>query len=255
MTWLKLAAMLVAAGVVAHAGTNEGASFVDEFDTLSGDRWTVSDGGANGEWQNCAWAEEAVGLSSGSLELNFLPAASGGHPYSCAELQSNQRFGYGTFEARIRTDRAPGLNAAFSTYIGPAQDSVHNEINFEIPTREPTQVSLNALLNGEAAHGTEVALPRGTAGEFNTYAFVWEPHRLRWYVNGELVHEATDMILPLPDTPQKIMLSHWGSETLTDWMGHFARPSAPVKMEVDWVAYTALGAPCQFPGSVACSLN
>ena len=55
--------------------------------------------------------------------------------------------------------------------------------------------------------------------------------------------------------PQRIYFSLWGSDTLIDWMGPFAEPAGPLDMQVDWVAYTAPGDKCQFPESIACTLN
>lgn len=76
---------------------------------------------------------------------------------------------------------------------------------------------------------------------------------MRWYVNGNLVHEATGT--DLPTNPQKIFFSLWGTDTLSDWMGVFADPGGRKTLQVDWIAYTAPGEPCQFPESVACSLR
>ena len=52
--------------------------------------------------------------------------------------------------------------------------------------------------------------------------------------------------------PQKILLSHWNTRTLTDWMGPFEDPGRPIVMDVDWVAYTPQGAGCLHEGSVLC---
>jgi len=59
----------------------------------------------------------------------------------------------------------------------------------------------------------------------------------------------------LPERPQKIYFSLWGSDTLTDWMGPFVEPDQPKRMDIDWIAFTALGDPCQFPDSVLCTLS
>mgnify|MGYP001796622149 FL=1 len=56
----------------------------------------------------------------------------------------------------------------------------------------------------------------------------------------------------LPDEPQKIYLSLWSTDTLTDWMGVFEASSGAQVLEVDWVAYTAPGEDCTFEQSVLC---
>jgi endo-1,3-1,4-beta-glycanase ExoK len=58
----------------------------------------------------------------------------------------------------------------------------------------------------------------------------------------------------IPTNPQKIFFSLWGTDTLSNWMGRFAY-TQPATLEVERLAYTAVGAPCQFPESIACTLN
>jgi endo-1,3-1,4-beta-glycanase ExoK len=56
----------------------------------------------------------------------------------------------------------------------------------------------------------------------------------------------------IPSNPQRMFFSLRGSDTLTDWMGTFTPVKAPIAMEVDWVAFTPLGAACAFNESVLC---
>lgn len=236
-------------GVSAQDG--ESRSFVENFDTFDRSRWYVSDGWANAEWQNCTWSKQQLRLKDGVLTLAFEKRPYKEREYSCAEIQTHQRFDYGIYEARFRTDEGSGLNAAFFTYIGPVHKQPHDEVDFEVLTRDTSQVSLNTFVDGSPKNGAVVPVEGGTR-QFNDYAFVWEEDRIRWYVNGQLVHTATD---DLPSHPQKIYLSLWGSDTFVDWMGAFEDPGRQVTMEIDRVAFTELGEPCQFDGSVACNLE
>lgn len=234
----------------------EAAAFRDDFASLDPDRWYVSDGWSNGDWQACTWSRDMAVVEDDVLSLRLVAApeglADGSKDYLCGEVQTNERFLYGTFEARIRTDAASGVNAAFFTYIGPVHEQPHDEIDVEVLTRNPREVQFNTYRDGEPRHGRTVALPDGGSAEddFHVYAFVWEPDRLRWYVDGTLMHEARGD--DLPRSAQKIYLSHWNTSTLTDWMGEFVDPGRPLDMEIDWVSYTPLGAGCPFEGSVAC---
>ncbi len=234
----------------APGGAPEDAGFLDAFDAFDPGRWYVSDGWSNGDWQACTWSQRMVTVEEGVLELTLAPTEAGADTYLCAEIQTNEQLGHGTFEARIRTDKASGVNAAFFTYIGPVHERTHEEIDVEILTRDTTSFDVNTYRDGEANHGTTVPLEVSADAEFQTYSFIWEPERLRWYVNGTLVHEATGTDLPRP--PQKVYLSHWNSRTFVDWMGPFADPGRPLTMWVDWVAFTPAGAGCQFEGSVLC---
>jgi len=247
--FLLLSALLVSAAP-ASAQQTTGASFFDNFDTFSRSRWYVSDGWANGTWQNCTWSSGQVSPANGIVTLGFEKKQYKDRQYSCAEIQTTGRYGYGVYEARMKTDEsASGLNSAFFSYT----NSPHDEIDFEVLMKDTSKVSLNTYVSGQPKHGTSVAvLPSGTT-QFNHYAFVWEEGRMRWFINGELVHEATGT--DLPTHPQKIFFSLWGSDTFTDWLGSFEDPGRKLTMEVDWVAFTALGEECQFPESVACNLQ
>ncbi len=255
MYWAR---SLVAALTIALLGatalwaeTTQGATFHDDLDSLDPARWLVSDGWTNGPHQNCWWSKKAVRAQAGEVTLQFLPTGQPDRPYLCGEIQTNAVFGYGTYEARFRTDVASGINAAFFTYIGPVHKQPHDEIDFEVLTQDTSQVSVNTYVNAEPRHGATVPLPHPSEAGFLTYSFVWEPGRLRWYVDGALVHEVK--AADLPTHPQKIYLSHWGTDTLSDWMGSFADPGRPLNMVIDWVAYTAPGEGCAFAASVLCT--
>lgn len=229
-----------------------GKSFVDNFDSLDRDRWYVSDGWANGDHQNCTWSKEQANVEDGTLKLGFLKQETKDRDYVCSEVQTRKRFGYGTYEARIKAVAGPGLNTGFFTYIGPAHKQPHDEIDFEVLGKNPSKVQINQYVNGKNV-GEEklVDVPGGADKGFNDYAFVWEKDRIAWYVNGKLVGEATDPA-KLPSHASKIYLSIWGSDTLKSWMGVFADPGQPIAAEVDRVAFTAAGDTCQFPESIVC---
>ncbi|NJS39375.1 MAG: family 16 glycosylhydrolase [Rhodobacteraceae bacterium] len=229
-----------------------GASFKDDFTTFDTQRWYVSDGWSNGAHQNCQWSASAVTQAAGQVMLAFVQDPTPTHAYRCGEIQTNQRFGYGTYEARIKTDDGSGLNAAFFTYIGPVHGERHDEIDFEILTANVNEVTVNTYVDGQPQHGAVQPMPRAANAAFHVYSFVWEPGRLRWFVDGKLIHAVEHAVLP--ERPQKIYLSLWGTDTLTDWMGPFVPPDRPKQMEIDWVAFTAPGEGCAFDGSVLCSL-
>lgn len=233
----------------------EGVSFVDDFDTFNRTRWFASDGWANGKWQNCTWSKRQLKLAEGVLTLSFADQKYKDRNYSCAEIQSFHVYGYGTYEARFKTGAGSGLNGAFFTYIGPQFKKPHDEIDFEVLLRDTSKVTVNTFVSSKGGHGATLEVPGTTEGGFNDYAFVWEEHRLRWYVNGRLAHEATSDAGALPSNMQKIYVSLWGSDTFTEWLGAFEKPANPVTLELDRVAFTKLGEACQFPESVACQLK
>jgi endo-1,3-1,4-beta-glycanase ExoK len=241
---------LLSTAATLRAEDPAGTAFRDDFDTLDRAVWYISDGWTNGPHQNCDWSERAVALADGLLRLSFLPAGDGGSSrHHCGEIQSTAVYHHGTYEARVRTATGSGLNAAFFTYIGPVHKAPHDEIDFEVLTRDTGRVSLNTFVDGTQQNGATVPVDPPTDQAFHVFSFTWAPDSIRWFIDGKEVHRAETN---LPVTPQKIFFSLWGSDTLTDWMGPFTPPDGPVTMEVDWVAFTPLGAPCPFPESVLC---
>lgn len=229
-------------------------SFVDDFSKFDRSRWYIADGWSNGAFQNCIWSKNLVKLSDGMLTLGFEKRKLKDRDFACAEIQTKQRFGYGTYEARMKTDTGSGLNAAFFSYIGPSDKQPWDEIDFEILTKDTSKVQVNAYIAGKGKNEKLVDVEGGADKAFNDYAFVWEKDRLRWYVNGKLVNTITDPA-KLPTHAQKIFFSLWGSDTMKGWMGPFSDPGRKLTMQVDRVAFTALGQPCQFPESLACGIT
>ncbi|WP_299614971.1 glycoside hydrolase family 16 protein [Pelagibius sp.] len=231
-----------------------GASFVEEFDRLNEKRWYISDGWANGTYQNCLWSADQVSVGEGTLRLSFAERPSGERRYACAEVQSRQRFGHGVYEARMKAVAGSGFNTAFFTYIGPVHKQPWHEIDFEILGKDTSRVQLNHFVDGKGRNETLATLPGDAEAAFHDYAFVWEKNRLRFFVNGQLVHTVTDP-QKLPARPMKILFSLWASETMPQWLGGFSDPGKPVSAVVARVSYTAPGDPCQYPDSLVCRLD
>jgi endo-1,3-1,4-beta-glycanase ExoK len=246
-------------GTVSNAPDERGGSFYETFDDPGSDEWTsrwyVSDGWTNGDHQNCSWSSEQVSVENGVLTLGFAAEPSGERENTCGEIQTNARFGHGVYEVRMKAAEGSGLNTGFFTYIGDVHGQPHDEIDFEVLGKDVSKVQLNQYVDGDNVGDEKlVEVPGGASADFNDYAFIWEADRIAWYVNGELVHEATDPD-KLPTHASKIYLSIWGSDTLTSWMGEFGPSSAPARAEFEHVAFTAPGADCQFPESIVCTLD
>jgi endo-1,3-1,4-beta-glycanase ExoK len=228
-------------------------SFVENFDTINRKIWYISDGWDNGAHQNCTWSKDQVAVGNGVLELTFEQRKAGKRDYACGEIQTRKRFGYGTYEARIKTADGSGLNSAFFTYIGPTDKQPHDEIDFEVLGKDSGKVQVNQYISAKGGNEKLVDVEGGANAGFNDYAFVWEKDRLRYYLNGTLIQDVTDPS-KIPSNDQKIFFSLWGTDTLSSWMGKFDY-QGPAKMQIDRVAFTAPGEKCQFPDSITCTLD
>ena len=251
-------AFAIGAGFVAgatmaasNALAAESGSFFDGFDALAASRWYISDGWSNGAHQNCAWSKNEISNSDGMLDIGFskTPGADG-RAYTCGEVQTRTAFGYGTYEARFKTPKGSGMNAAFFSYIAPPKAPTHDEIDFEVLLKDTSKVQTGGFAANKGIGADMPTLPNASDADFIDYAFVWAPGSLKYYIDGKLVHSVDDPA-KVPTQPQRIYFSLWGSDTLTDWMGPFTDPGT-VSMQVDWVAYTAPGDKCLFPESLTC---
>ena len=250
---MALTVSLASTAAIAADAKKTAGSFVEDFDSLDADRWYVSDGWSNGDHQNCTWSKDQVSVDGGKLELGFVKQKAGERDYECGEIQTKARYGYGTYEIRMKAGTGSGLNSAFFSYIGDADKQPHDEIDFEVLGKNPEEVQLNQYISGKGGNEKLVPVSGGAEKGYNDYAFTWEKDRIRYFVNGKLVHEVTDKS-KIPTHEQKIFMSLWGTDTLASWMGAFSY-NGPTNMMVDRVAFTALGDSCQFPQSVVCKLN
>jgi endo-1,3-1,4-beta-glycanase ExoK len=223
-------------------------AFFEPFDTLDRGRWMRSDGWSNGDWMNCEWSRDAARVTDGVLTLEVRQGPGG---LICGELQSTATYGYGTYEVRMRTGAGSGLNAAFFTYIGPVHGRAHHEIDIEVLLKDPGVVTFNTFFDGAPYSGGAGPLASASDAAFQSYGFTWAPDGITWFVNGTPIHR-TAPDAPIPEPPQKIYTSLWSSESFPDWMGPFAPEALPSRMMVDWIAFTPLGASCQFAESLLC---
>jgi len=247
-------ALLVLAGAGLAEPSGQGASFVDDFDRLDKKRWYISDGWTNGDHQNCTWSAGQVKVADGALRLSFVRRPAGDRSFACGEVQTKQRFGYGTYEARMKAVGRSGFNTAFFTYIGPVNKQPWHEIDFEVLGKDPSRVQLNQFVDGKGGNEKLVGVPGGADRGFHDYAFVWEKERLRYYVDHVLVQTVRDP-QKLPSRAMKIFFSLWAGETNPGWLGPFSAPGEPVEAVITRLSYTAPGDPCLYPASLVCRLN
>lgn len=223
-------------------------SFVDDFDRLDTGRWYVSNGWNNGAGQNCTWDAAQVSVASGRLNLSYTKKAVGDRQYACAEVQHRAKRGYGTYEVRMKGIAGSGLMASAFTYVGGTPSEA---TDIKLLGRDPSKVKFNTWRDGAPQGPVLVALPSAADAGFIDYGLKWTASRMDFYVDGQVVHTITDPA-KIPDRETNLFLNLWGSENNPD-MGTFVPPPGTVTFQVDRVAYTAPGDPCQFTGSIACA--
>ncbi|MCJ2056402.1 family 16 glycosylhydrolase [Methylobacterium sp. J-048] len=235
-----------------------GGSFVETFTSLGDRRWYVSDGWVNGDHQRCTWSRQRVQIpTTGGLTLTLSDSPYKDRAFSCAEIQTNERYGYGTYEVRMRAGAASGLVSAFFTFNGPENGDrrTNDEIDFEFLGKDTKGVQLNYFTGGTGQHETIENLGFDASTTMADYALEWLPDRIRWSVNGRLLREVRGLPdKPIPSHPGKIMLTIWmgQGEDFVSWLGPASYPGRPITATFERVAFTKLGDPCGFTGSMVC---
>lgn len=255
----KVLLVATATALSASSGTAgaAGRSFVEDFNTLDAQRWTVSNGWTNGDHQGCTWSAHNVAVEDGRTTLLLDDRASRERPFSCAEIQTKDVYGYGTYEVRLRAAPGPGTVTAFFTYNGPGLGlgAPHDEIDFEFLGKDPSSVQLNYYADGKGGHEHFAKLSSDASTTVHDYAFEWLPDKIRWFIDGKLVHEEKPKDgVPFPTHPGRIMISLWNgtSPSTLEWLGQFAYPGKPLAAIYERLSFTAAGEPCQYAASVVC---
>lgn len=234
---LVIACALASLATAAHATP---VPFFLPYPKIDTGKWYISHGWNNGPIQSCEWRKEAISADDNKLKLTLSNQGGKVSPTSCAEMQTMRNYTYGSYAARIKAAKGSGLNTAFFTYIGPAQKSpVHEEIDFEFLGKDTRMVQLNYYIDGKPQGATFVKLDYDASEEFHDYTFVWEPKKIRWYIDKKLVRETADGAA-IPSRPSKIFVTLWsGSKQVNDWLGPFEYKK-DAAAEFEWVKYTPL---------------
>ncbi|WP_181705753.1 family 16 glycosylhydrolase [Chthonobacter rhizosphaerae] len=237
-----LPASPAAAQSAAEPAQEKSGSFVESFEFLSDAKWVRSEGWRNGEHQSCTWSRAEAATMVGALELTIRKRPRNGTPYTCAEVQSAGRLGFGTYEARLKAARGSGVLSALYTYIGTTHGAPHHDgIEIAFLGRDTTKLQLNYYVGGQGGHETVIDLGFDAAEEFHTYGFTWTKDNIVWYVDGKVVHE-TPAGAAVPQLPGILFMTTWsGAESMIDWLGPFEFPQKRPIFSADWVTFQEEG--------------
>src|SRR5260370_33665181 len=89
------------------------------------------------------------------------------------------------------------------------------EIDFEVEAQHPQTVWMTNWHTTSQKQYSSVFLAAPDAG-CHYYKVVWDPGKVRFYIDGALVSTHT---LNVPSSPAYIMVNHWGTNS-NCWGGH-----------------------------------
>lgn len=221
--------------------------FFDRFASLDSERYWISERGPSGAWMENDFRARQLLLEPHGLTVAMEANAEGArNAYRSGEIQTNERFRYGYFEARMRVPRGDGVITGLFTYVASEQGQSQQEVDIELLGQDPTELH-TAYHVGGRSYGERVPLPFDASRDFHTYGFEWTPTAIRWYVDNDMVHEATGPSVEAMTRPQNLFLNLWGTDRLYQWAGRMRRDESPWRLEVTCVASAE-----HYPGRALC---
>lgn len=224
---------------------------IDFADGANTDVFFASDGWNNGGSFNVEWDASAVTYEDDVAKLSVIEAPeSATKPYYGAELRSAKWYHYGYYSVSMKPSNVPGSVSTFFTYTGSSElgaDGEANpwdEIDIEFLGTDTTRVQFNYYVDGDntkKGHEKWYDLGFDASEAFHTYGFLWEKDRITWYVDNEPVYqvEREDSAEGIPETPSRIMMSHWVvNENGKEWAGA-AYDGSATESVYQWVGCTS----------------
>jgi len=182
----------------------------------------ISDYDFMSDFSQVYWTPQNVTFDREGMKLTALRQPKGKSPFTSGEVQVEGFYGYGRYEAVMRTAFGSGLDTAFflHTYEGMDNDP-HDEIDFEFPGSQPRKLHLNYFKDGKPFGSIWVDLPFDPSAEIHLYAFEWAPDAIRWYIDDKMVAEKIrPPELQIPYTTQRpIMNLLVGGKDMQDFTG------------------------------------
>ncbi len=198
--------------------------------------FSMSDGWSNGDMFNCTWRRRNVSFDNGVMSLKIDDDA-GAVPYSGGEFRSNDFYGYGYYEVKMKPISNDGVVSSFFTYTGPSDNNPWDEIDIEFLGKDTTKVQFNYYTDGVGNHEYLYSLGFDASEDFHTYGFDWQAGSITWYVDGEAVYTAEENI---PVTPSKIMANVWPGTGVDSWLNAFDG-TTPLTAEYQYIDFREEG--------------
>jgi len=157
-----------------------------------------------------------VNNDCGPAQLILRKEDLGVRKYSSAALSSRESFLCGHFEAVLKPSRTAGV----VTGIFLQRDSPRQEIDIEFVGNRRQQILTNVYYNpgldgarfDYGYRGTPILIDLAfdATEDFHSYAIEWSPNYMRWFVDGNLVHQRCNWEpTPIPHLPMQFHVNLW----------------------------------------------
>ncbi len=213
-----LAAPPVMPPTIENTGNPAGPAFIFHAkDGFDGQHYNISEYEITENWMGSGFSRRNVNFRDDTMELVISDRPYRSREFTGAEFQRRGFYGYGRYEVVMQGIEGGGVVTSFFTHTHGQFNDPHDEIDFEFLGRNTRQVQLNHFKDGKPAGGQYIDLPFDYTEEMHLYAFEWTPESIKWYVEDELVFEATEN---LPTAAGRIIINAWvGGHTTDEWLG------------------------------------
>nr|WP_294491870.1 glycoside hydrolase family 16 protein [uncultured Mediterraneibacter sp.] len=173
-----------------------------QSDTLNRNDWNVElhePGWVNNELQEYVDSPNNIYIRDGKLVLKPIRKVDkdGSVSYTCGRVNTRYKhdFQYGLFEARAKVPEGRGFLPAF--WMMPTEEYFYGqwprcgEIDIMEVLGNDTKTSYGTLHFGEPHCESQgsYTLKKGTFSDrYHLFAVEWKPGKIRWYVDGRLIH-------------------------------------------------------------------
>ena len=240
-----------------------------------------SDGWTNGDVFNVVWKKHNVKFEDNLLKLGitqeeakaWLNEEEVTFQYTAGEARTENYYGYGDYEVKMKPSANPGTASTFFTCTGPYDTKVtynedgtktetqnpHDEIDIEFLGKDTTHVQFNFFVDGKGGNEYMYDLGFDASKEFHEYGFRWTENSITWFVDDKPVYKVTTdknataaenvrIVEKLPSTPGRMLANYWcGNERAEAWMGKYSGNNKDAGCEYQWISTTAIGAPLNAP--------
>lgn len=173
----------------------------DGFDDAASGRWSLDTHPLGRGWVRA----ENTAVGGGAAALTFPAGAMDG-----GEIRSTQKFGFGSYTARMRTPLVPGTLSAFFLYEGGSD--IADELDVEIHNDGSRRVLFTTWVAGRMTNSATHVLPFDPAAGFHDYRIDWSRGEIRFVVDGV---EMRRWQAGVPRNPMHVMVNAWWPTWLT----------------------------------------
>ena len=240
-----------------------------------------SDGWTNGDVFNVVWTKNNVKYEDGTLKLGitkedktaWLDEKEVTYHYTAGEARTQNYYGYGDYEVKMKPSANHGTASTFFVCTGPYDEKItynedgtvtttknpHDEIDIEFLGKDTTHVQFNFFVDGKGGNEYMYDLGFDASKEYHEYGFRWEEDSITWFVDDKPVYKVTTnknvetganvkVVEKLPSTPGRMLANYWcGNLKAEGWMGKYSGNTKDSGCEYQWISTTAEGAPLNGP--------